>query len=218
MILAVHKRVIQKMPRLTGTEQNKQHTAPYSSLLDSFRGRRVHESSFPWFSEDCHRTFSACVTFIRLLLSCLPPPHRGDSGVSERAAGDLSQFAVQARALSVHPQASQWLCGSFPATAPGRGQRHRPGSHLLHGYVHKHRLLYTRRHCIHLPRQVIHMHVLTCFQVSLYSDAVKCSRSSGFASEFNTTACTVTWFFSPRSAQRVHYTGATATCNLTLSV
>lgn len=87
----------------------------------------------------CLFTFSAHVTFVWLSFSCLRPPHRGDSGVSERAAGDLSQFAIQARALSVHPQASQWLCGSFPATAPGRGQRHRPGSHLLHRYVLKHK-------------------------------------------------------------------------------
>lgn len=65
-------------------------------------------------------------------------PFRGDGGVSERAAGDLSQFAVQTRALPVHPQAPQRLCGSFPPTAPGRGQRHRPGRHLLYGYAHTH--------------------------------------------------------------------------------
>lgn len=64
------------------------------------------ESSFPRFSEDLRVSFlhiSACVIFVCLSF----PSRRGDSGVSERAAGDLSQFAVQARALSVHPQASQ---------------------------------------------------------------------------------------------------------------
>lgn len=88
----------------------------------------MRESSFPRFSEDLGVSFlhfSACVMYVCLSsLSLSPPPRRGDSGVSERAAGDLSQFAVQARALSVHPQASQRLRGSLPATAPGRGQRH----------------------------------------------------------------------------------------------
>lgn len=65
------------------------------------------------------------------------PLGRGDGGVPERAAGDLGQLAIQARTLSVHAQASQRLRGSLPATAPGGGPRHRPGSHLLHRYVHE---------------------------------------------------------------------------------
>lgn len=65
------------------------------------------------------------------------PLGRGDGDVPERAAGDLSQLAIQARTLSVHTQASQRLRGSFPAAAPSRGPRHRPGSNLLHRYVHK---------------------------------------------------------------------------------
>lgn len=148
------------------------------------------------------------------MFPCLQPPHRGDSGVSERAARDLSQFAVQARALSVHPQASQRLCGSFPATAPGRGQRHRPGSYLFNGYVHKH------QHTVHAPLLYPFTpagYTCTCpymplsvLQV-LYFDAVKCSCSCGFASEFNTTACTMKRYFSPHSAQRVYYTGTTGT-------
>lgn len=74
----------------------------------------------PSFSTDYLRS-PACVTFVYFLA---PNPFRGDGGVPERAASDLSQFAIQARALSVHTQASQRLRGSFPATAPSRGQRH----------------------------------------------------------------------------------------------
>lgn len=81
-----------------------------------------------------HLRLYATLVFIWILCSW---PHRGDSGVSEWASSDLSQFAIQARALSVHPQASQWLRRSFPATASGRGQRHRPGSHLLYRCVRK---------------------------------------------------------------------------------
>lgn len=71
-------------------------------------------------------------------LFCLPVVCRGDGGLPEWAASHLGQFAVPARALSVHPQASERLCGGFPATAPGGGQRHRQSSHLLHGYEHQH--------------------------------------------------------------------------------
>lgn len=111
----------------------------------------VHESSFPWFTRPWHVIlhFLLLLQYVWLLFSCLHLPHRGDSGVSERAAGDLSQFAVQAWALSVHPQASQWLCGSFSAAAPGRGQRHRPGSHLLHGYAHKYENAHSTIHYMH---------------------------------------------------------------------
>lgn len=56
---------------------------------------------------------------------------RGDGGVPEWPAGDLGQFAIQARALPVHTEASERLRGSFPAAAPGRRQRHRQGRHLL---------------------------------------------------------------------------------------
>lgn len=129
---------------------------------------------------------------VHVLLVCdtcfLPcnAPHRGDSGISERAAGYLSQFAVQARALSVHPQASQRLCGSFPATAPGRGQRHRPGSHLLHGYVHKHHCINTVS--VYPSRLYIYMSIraLKCSCILMLL-----SVPAALTLQFNTTACTM---------------------------
>ena len=110
------------------------------------------------------------MTFVSLHFFSLPcDPLRGDGGVSERTARDLSEFAVQARALSVHSQASQRLCGNFPATAPGGGQRHRQGSHLLHGYVR----------CIHTPDE--------------YTCPVECC-SDGFASASNATSAQGSWY------------------------
>ena len=46
---------------------------------------------------------------------------RGDGRVPERAAGDLGQPAVPARALPVHPEAAQRLRGGLPPTAAGGG-------------------------------------------------------------------------------------------------
>lgn len=62
------------------------------------------------------------------------------------------------------------------------------------GAFHKHEsTAHTHQHhrCVHVARQVTHMQVLACFQVFSRFDAIKCSRSCGFASEYNTTACTV---------------------------
>lgn len=75
------------------------------SLLESERAKYM-KAPFHG-SLKCHFTFSTFVIFCcdSCFLALNPP--RGDSGVSERVASDLSQFAVQARALSVHPQASQ---------------------------------------------------------------------------------------------------------------
>lgn len=73
------------------------------------------------------KCFEKVYTIISFMCGC-----RGDGGVPEWAAGDLGESAVQARALPVHPEASQRLRGSFPAAAPGRRQRHRQGRHLLH--------------------------------------------------------------------------------------
>lgn len=80
-------------------------------------------------------------------------------------------------------------------------------------------ILCTHHYCIHLPQQVIRVPYmpLSVLQV-LYFDAVKCSCSCGFASEFNTTACTMKRYFSPHSAQRVYYTGTTGTWKLALGV
>lgn len=144
-----HSVCVQK--QVTSAEQNKQEISPHSFLFkcsaDSIRRSWAHESLFPWFTQKLGvPLYIFCICDICLTLHFLCAcnhPGRGDSGVSEWAASDLSQFAIQARALSVHPQASQWLCGSFPATAPGRGQRHRPGSHLLPGYAHRHNNTHT---------------------------------------------------------------------------
>lgn len=122
-----------------------------------------------------------CLCNICLIPGC-KTLHRGDGGVPEWAASDLSRVAIQARTLSVHTQASQWLRGSFPATAPSRRPRDWPGSHLLHRYVHK------RAVGTIMPASVIHMHSPVMFKCP---SAVKWGHICGFASGSNTATCTM---------------------------
>lgn len=190
------------MPWLTNTEQNNQ----YAFFL-RFKGSRVHKSSFPWFSEDL-----ICLTVVFMtanpptevtvvyqnglpVISVSLPSRRERCQFTLKPLSDcvgvfLQQLQAEDRGID---RVAIYSTGTFTST----------------------RILYTHRHDIHLPQQVTHMHSLTCIHVFLYLDTVECGNSCGFASKFNTTACTMKLF---HSAQRVHYTETTVTWNLTLSV